>query len=87
MHASEKTRREFVSRLVGSAGLLLPRTSVVSADTGPDGPAEVTLRIAPVKIEVAPGRAISTVGYNGSVPGPLVRFREGVTATVVSVTA
>ena len=33
-------------------------------------------------MEIAPGRTISTVGYNGTVPGPLVRFREGVTATV-----
>jgi FtsP/CotA-like multicopper oxidase with cupredoxin domain len=42
----------------------------------------VTLRIARVQLEVAPGRFISTVGYNGAVPGPLIRFKEGVATTV-----
>ncbi|HWB82717.1 MAG TPA: multicopper oxidase domain-containing protein [Bryobacteraceae bacterium] len=32
--------------------------------------------------EVAPGRTVRTVGYNGSVPGPLLRFQEGETVTV-----
>ena len=33
--------------------------------------------IAPVSLEIAPGHVIKTVGYNGSVPGPLLRLREG----------
>ena len=56
------------------------RLAIQAADLR--SPADVTLRIAPVQLEIAPGRTISTVGYNGTVPGPLVRFREGVTATV-----
>jgi FtsP/CotA-like multicopper oxidase with cupredoxin domain len=36
-----------------------------------------TLRIAPVSFELAPGRTIRTFGYNGSVPGPVLRLREG----------
>jgi FtsP/CotA-like multicopper oxidase with cupredoxin domain len=86
MHKTDHTRREFLSKMTGSAGLLLGRTSAASTNTGEDadlkGPADVILRIAPVQIEIAPGRTISTVGYNGTVPGPLIRFREGVTATV-----
>ena len=40
-------------------------------------PADVTLRIAPVLVELAPDHIISTVGYNGSVPAPLIRLHEG----------
>ena len=40
-------------------------------------PADVTIRIAPVQVEIAPHRIISTVGYNGSVPAPLIRLRQG----------
>ena len=40
-------------------------------------PADVTIRIAPVLVELAPHHIISTVGYNGSVPAPVIRLREG----------
>lgn len=35
------------------------------------------LDIRPVTVELAPGRVVHTVGYNGQVPGPLLRMREG----------
>ena len=38
---------------------------------------DATLRISPVKLEIAPGKIVETIGYNGLVPGPLLRFREG----------
>jgi len=38
---------------------------------------DATLRISPVKLEIAPGTIIETIGYNGSAPGPVLRFREG----------
>ncbi len=83
MHGSDTTRRDFLSRMGGSAGLLL---GLAEAERGHaadlSGPADVTLRIAPVQLEIAAGRTIRTVGYNGVVPGPLLRFREGATATV-----
>ncbi len=44
--------------------------------------ADFTLRIAPVSVELAPGKIVKTVGYNGTVPGPLLRMREGVSTTV-----
>jgi FtsP/CotA-like multicopper oxidase with cupredoxin domain len=50
--------------------------------SGHDAPADVTLRIGPVAVEVAPGQTVRTTGYNGSVPGPLIRLREGVPVTV-----
>ena len=44
--------------------------------------ADFTLQIAPVVLELSPSIAISTFGYNGMVPGPLMRVREGVPITV-----
>ncbi len=37
----------------------------------------MTLHISPVEVEIAPGKIIKTIGYNGSAPGPFLRFREG----------
>ena len=44
--------------------------------------ADYTLRIAPLSLELAPGRLIKTTGYNGQVPGPLLRLREGRPVTI-----
>jgi FtsP/CotA-like multicopper oxidase with cupredoxin domain len=44
--------------------------------------ADFTLRIAPVSVELAPGKVVKTVGYNGTVPGPLLRMREGISTTI-----
>jgi FtsP/CotA-like multicopper oxidase with cupredoxin domain len=38
--------------------------------------ADHTIRIAPISLEIAPGKIINTTGYNGTVPGPLLRLRE-----------
>ncbi len=43
---------------------------------------EFNLRIAPVTVELAPNRVLSTVGYNGISPGPILRMKEGVPVTV-----
>ena len=40
------------------------------------------LRIKTSPIEIAPNRIISTTTYNGQVPGPLLRFKEGQQVTV-----
>jgi len=69
-------RREFLA-LMGTAASRLP------AQAAPENPkADVTLRISPVEIEIAPRRTIKTIGYNGSVPGPVLRLREGQPVTV-----
>ena len=36
-----------------------------------------TIRIGSVSLELAPGKTIKTTGYNGTVPGPVLRLREG----------
>jgi FtsP/CotA-like multicopper oxidase with cupredoxin domain len=78
-------RREFLA-LAGLTAANLAKTSTASPLLGAAGPMaakpDYSLRIAPVKLEIAPGKIIETVGYNGSVPGPLLRMREGKRVTV-----
>ena len=45
-------------------------------------PADITLNIAPVTVELAPERILSTIGYNGTSPGPVLRMKEGKPVTV-----
>jgi len=52
-----------------------PQTAPVDKPQEP--PADFTLRIAPIALEIAPSRFISTIGYNGTSPGPVLRMREG----------
>ena len=77
-------RREFLAvtgvSAVGAALASVPRFSSVAAL--PLAKPDLTLRIAPVSVEIAPGIVIKTVGYNGKVPGPILRFREGKRVTV-----
>ncbi len=40
-------------------------------------PADVKLEIAPLALEIAPGKVVRTVAYNGRVPGPLIRWPQG----------
>jgi FtsP/CotA-like multicopper oxidase with cupredoxin domain len=84
-----KTRREFLTGSTIVSGLLLGacgRTSnpngSASGEAAHAGPADVTLRIGTVLADIAKGHTISTLGYNGAVPGPLIRLREGVPVTV-----
>lgn len=72
-------RRDFL-KVSGLAPAALPTLGphVLAADTK----AEVTLRIAPVSLEIGSGKVIKTVGYNSSVPGPILRFKEGSPVTV-----
>ena len=46
------------------------------------GAADVAIRIAPVLVELAPDHIISTIGYNGSVPAPIIWLQEGRPVTV-----
>ncbi len=43
---------------------------------------DFTLQIGPVTVDLAPNRILSTIGYNGTSPGPLLRMKEGVPVTV-----
>ena len=44
--------------------------------------ADYTLRIAPVAVELDRSHIISTIGYNGTAPGPVLRMREGKSVSV-----
>jgi FtsP/CotA-like multicopper oxidase with cupredoxin domain len=55
-----------------------PQTAEAAEVTG----ADITLKIAPVIVEIDPNRALSTVGYNGTSPGPVLRMKEGKAITV-----
>ena len=53
-----------------------------AADDPPTEKADYALRIAPIALELAPGKTIKTTGYNGKVPGPVLRLREGRPITI-----
>jgi FtsP/CotA-like multicopper oxidase with cupredoxin domain len=40
-------------------------------------PVDHTIRIAPLSLELAPGRTVKTFGYNGTAPGPTLRLQQG----------
>ncbi len=60
------------------------RCGVLEAPPGQaaDIKADYTLRIAPVTVELDRSHIISTIGYNGVAPGPILRMREGKPVTV-----
>jgi FtsP/CotA-like multicopper oxidase with cupredoxin domain len=68
--------RRFFLLTAGTAGAALG-TGLGNAYTQTANAADYTLRIAPLRLELAPGKIIDTFGYNGTVPGPLLRLREG----------
>src|SRR6516164_6330035 len=43
----------------------------------PENKADYTLRIAPVTVELDRSHILSTIGYNGTSPGPVLRMRAG----------
>jgi FtsP/CotA-like multicopper oxidase with cupredoxin domain len=74
-------RREFLGMLGAGAGLALAGRPAgrFFADALP---ADATLRISSIELEVAPHKTVKTTGYNGSAPGPVLRFREGQRVTI-----
>jgi len=41
-----------------------------------------TIRIGPASAEIAKGKVIRATGYNGTIPGPLLRMKEGKPVTI-----
>ena len=75
-------RRKFLeisgeAGLALAGGLLAPGSGGARAGASPPAAADTTIRIAPISHEIAPGKIIKTTAYNGSVPGPVLRLREG----------
>jgi FtsP/CotA-like multicopper oxidase with cupredoxin domain len=71
------TRRRF-GQLSGLAAgsVFLPQS--VRAATPPD----ITLEIAPYTLEASPKHRFHTLAYNGQIPGPLLRMRQGQEQTI-----
>jgi FtsP/CotA-like multicopper oxidase with cupredoxin domain len=79
------SRRDFLKyssaagAVVGSNGLLPSLTTTVKDPTaamirGGEGPVDLTIGESPVTFD---GRTGTAVTINGTMPGPLLRFREG----------
>jgi FtsP/CotA-like multicopper oxidase with cupredoxin domain len=68
-----------VSRALGQAA---GGMAMGASAPGPAVKADYTLRIAPVTVELAPDRILSTIGYNDMSPGPVLRMREGKAITI-----
>ncbi len=78
---------KFGGMALGQAGAarlpLLAQTGMpMPSATLSNGGADYTLRIAPVTVELDRSHIISTTGYNGTAPGPLLRMRDGKQVTV-----
>jgi FtsP/CotA-like multicopper oxidase with cupredoxin domain len=71
-------RERFLSTLAASTAATA--APILAAPAG--GAADYTVRIAHASIEIAPGRVVRTVAYNGRFPGPLLRFRAGKPVTI-----
>ncbi len=65
----------------GSLHSVLPGQAKALGQVSKEKP-DYSLRIAPTTIVIGPGVEIKTLAYNGQVPGPLLRLREGVPATI-----
>jgi FtsP/CotA-like multicopper oxidase with cupredoxin domain len=84
------SRRQFLlAGTLAGGGLMLPTSvgaqkpiqmplaSVTATPPVKTGPTDVTLHIGPILIDVTKDKTISTIGYNGQVPAPMIRLREG----------
>jgi FtsP/CotA-like multicopper oxidase with cupredoxin domain len=70
-------RRDFVKLGSLAAASTKLRGQMQMAPAAGAPPADLTLTIAPVTVELAPDRILSTMGYNGTAPGPVLRMKEG----------
>ncbi|MFI6776068.1 multicopper oxidase family protein [Nocardia sp. NPDC050412] len=71
-----------VAVLGGAGASTATVTGCSRPQSGPTSNADYTLHIVRSRIEVAPGRTVSTTTYNGQFPGPLLRFTEGEQTTI-----
>src|SRR5580658_6433206 len=77
----ELTRRQMFSlgtSLISAAAL----GSAQSARSIPATPADITLRISEINLELGPKLTVKTTAYNGQSPGPLLHMTEGKSVAV-----
>jgi FtsP/CotA-like multicopper oxidase with cupredoxin domain len=88
-----RSRREFL-RIAGQAGLgalallagggaLLPGQSSATRREGAGSVREIHLETSELRWELAPGKVIKAMAYNGQIPGPEIRVKEGERVRVV----
>jgi len=88
MPGSSTSRRDFLQSAFGASAIALagcgraPAPASAPPGSSPAGSADITLRISPTLANIAKDHTISTIGYNGQVPGPPIRMREGVPVTI-----
>ncbi|MFY9937685.1 MAG: multicopper oxidase family protein [Silvibacterium sp.] len=68
-------RREFIAKSTAAAALGVSFSA--KHNLRAQAAADVRLQIAPLKLEIAPGKHVESIAYNGQVPGPLIRWPEG----------
>ena len=81
VHPSKFSRREFLGLVGLSAGALAvggcgTLSTEKQGSVPASGVAEYGLEAAPLELELG-GRRVSTWGYNGGLPGPEIRVRQG----------
>jgi FtsP/CotA-like multicopper oxidase with cupredoxin domain len=69
------TRRQFAKLCAGT-------TAAMSLPAGTAQRPDIALEIAPYLLEASPKHKIQTIAYNGQVPGPLLRMKQGKTVSV-----
>src|SRR5580658_10530750 len=62
-------------QLLAFAAASLPSRADVS-------PADITLRIGEITIDLGRGHSVKTLAYNGQTPGPVLRMTEGKPVTI-----
>jgi len=77
-------RREFLAMTSAAAIEVGSRAFLPNLAQGAQAvaAADFTIRIEEVSVELAPGRIVKTIGYNGTAPGPILRMRGGKTISV-----
>jgi FtsP/CotA-like multicopper oxidase with cupredoxin domain len=80
--ASQALSRELAAQIVMLPGMGSNQQPAQQPNQPAAASSDISLRIAPVIVELAPDRILSTIGYNGTSPGPVLRMKEGQPTTV-----
>ncbi len=69
-------------RSVLQLGGLAAASALLPSQALPQGTPDYSLEIAPCSLEISAKHSIKTIAYNGQVPGPLLRMKEGKPVTI-----
>jgi FtsP/CotA-like multicopper oxidase with cupredoxin domain len=75
-------RRQFLRNTSAVATTAALMRQPLAWSQAPAPPADHTIRIAPTRLELAPGKIVKTTAFNGRVPGELIRVQEGKPVTI-----